>query len=129
MSSIFAHLKEAPIDPILGTTLLYNADTDKRKVNLGVGAYRSEAGKPYVLEVVKDAEAEMLKELGGKLDKEYAPIDGPPDLKRLTQDLSFGADAASVKEGRVVSTQALSGTGALRVAAEFVKQHLPAAAH
>lgn len=46
----------APIDPILGTALAYNADTDSRKVNLGVGAYRDDNEKPYVFNVVKKVE-------------------------------------------------------------------------
>lgn len=120
---LFAHIPEAPIDPILGTTQMYNADTDPRKVNLGVGAYRTEDGKPFVLDVVREAEEEMLKELGTKVNKEYSTIDGPPELKTLTQKLVFG-DSDAVKEGRVASVQALSGTGALRVASEFVKTHM-----
>ena len=46
----------APVDPILGTAQAYNADTDSRKVNLGVGAYRDDNEKPYVFNVVKKAE-------------------------------------------------------------------------
>jgi len=123
--ALFAHIKEAPIDPILGTTQLYNADQDKRKINLGVGAYRSEQGKPFVLNVVKEAEQEMLKDLGaGGLDKEYSTIDGPADLKKVTQELCFGSNSPAFKEGRIASVQALSGTGALRVVSEFARTHL-----
>uniref|UniRef100_A0A7S3TRA8 Aspartate aminotransferase n=1 Tax=Strombidinopsis acuminata TaxID=141414 RepID=A0A7S3TRA8_9SPIT len=71
----------------------------------------------------------MLKELGTATNKEYSTIDGPAPLKPLTQGLLFGADDASIKEGKIASVQALSGTGALRIASEFVKTHLPAAAH
>jgi aspartate aminotransferase len=127
--ALFGHVPVAPIDPILGTTQLYNADKDARKINLGVGAYRTEQGKPYVLEVVKEAEQDMLRDLGGSIDKEYSTIDGPGELKKLTQALAFGADSPAVGEGRVASVQALSGTGALRVLSEFVKTHLPAEAH
>jgi aspartate aminotransferase len=126
---MFKHIEEAPLDPILGTTLLYNADTDGRKINLGVGAYRSEQGKPHVLDVVKEAEKEVLAELGGKGDKEYSTIDGPAELKTLTQALCFGTESKSMKEGRITSVQALSGTGALRVLAEFVRTNLPKEAH
>lgn len=127
--ALFGHIEEAPVDPILGTTQLYNADPDKRKINLGVGAYRNGQGRPLVLDVVKDAEDAMLKDMhDGKLDKEYIPIDGLPELKGLTQKLVFGADSKASKDGRIASVQALSGTGALRVLAEFVKQHLPPSA-
>lgn len=126
---IFSHIPEAPIDPILGTTQLFNADTDKRKINLGVGAYRDENGKPYVLNVIREAEQEMLAELGTKLNKEYATIDGPEELKTLTAKLCFGASSPALKEGRMASMQVLSGTGALRVLAEFVHSHLPKESH
>eukprot|EP00933_Yihiella_yeosuensis_P029265 TRINITY_DN2293_c0_g1_i1.p1 TRINITY_DN2293_c0_g1~~TRINITY_DN2293_c0_g1_i1.p1 ORF type:complete len:413 (+),score=94.47 TRINITY_DN2293_c0_g1_i1:86-1324(+) len=128
--ALFGHIKEAPIDPILGTTQLFQADKDSRKINLGVGAYRCENAKPFVLDVVKEAEHDMLQDLAaGKLDKEYSTIDGPADLKALTQALCFGKDSPALKEGRIASVQALSGTGALRVVAEFVKTHLPEASH
>mmetsp|Transcript_142378 Transcript_142378/g.346012 ORF Transcript_142378/g.346012 Transcript_142378/m.346012 type:complete len:421 (-) Transcript_142378:164-1426(-) len=128
-SSLFQDIKEAPIDPILGTTLQFNADSDPRKINLGVGAYRSEAGQPFVLKVVREAEEELLGELGGKVNKEYSTIDGPPDLKQMTQQLIFGPGCEARKAGRIASCQALSGTGALRVVAEFVRTHLAPAAH
>lgn len=121
---LFSHIEEAPIDPILGTTQLFNADKDARKINLGVGAYRSEAGKPHVLDVVREAEQEVLKELGGAVNKEYSTIDGPDELKVLTQRLVFGPDSPAIADGRIASVQALSGTGALRVCAEFVRTHL-----
>jgi len=123
--SIFESIPEAPVDPILGTAIAFNNDTDSRKINLGVGAYRTEEGKPYILDVVRAAETELLAELGTGNNKEYSTIDGPPELKTYTRDLAFGADAAPVKEDRIASAQALSGTGALRVVGEFVKEHLP----
>lgn len=126
---IFARIEEAPVDPILGTTLLFNADPDPRKVNLGVGAYRTEEGKPFVLDVVREAEDEMQKELGTSVTKEYCPIDGFGPLKALTQNLCFGADAAAIREQRIASAQTLSGTGSLRVAAEFMTTHLPKDVH
>jgi len=126
--SLFANIPEAPADPILNTTKMFNDDKDPRKINLGVGAYRTEDGKPYVLDVVREAEEEVLKELGTGNNKEYSTIDGPADLQQLCRDLIFG-ECAAVSENRVSSLQALSGTGALRIVAEFVKTHLPAEAH
>jgi len=129
MMSAFQHITVAPVDPILGTALAFNADKDPRKVNLGIGAYRTEEAKPYVLQVVRDAETEMLSELGEGCNKEYSTIDGPVELKTLTQKLLFGDDSPAVAEGRIASAQALSGTGSLRVATEFVKTYLPKEAH
>jgi len=121
---LFSGLTMAPTDPILGTSLAFQADTDPRKVNLGVGAYRTEDGKPYVLNVVLETEAEILKETGTTINKEYSTIDGPADLKTLTQKLAFGDDSEAVALGRIASVQGLSGTGSLRVCAEFTKTFL-----
>jgi len=125
---LFSHITVAPPDPILSTTTAFQADTDPKKINLGVGAYRTVEGKPYVLQVVREAEEELLKELGDKVNKEYAPIDGPPELKGLCQTLLFG-DCEAVKSGRIASAQALSGTGALRVCGDFIKTYMPEEAH
>lgn len=121
---LFENMALAPVDPILGTTQAFQADQDPRKINLGVGAYRDEAGKPFVLNCVKEAETQMLAELGTSLNKEYSTIDGPADLKQMTQQLIFGEDSPAVGEGRICSLQALSGTGSLRVCAEFISTHM-----
>eukprot|EP01016_Furgasonia_blochmanni_P039964 TRINITY_DN5042_c0_g1_i2.p1 TRINITY_DN5042_c0_g1~~TRINITY_DN5042_c0_g1_i2.p1 ORF type:complete len:431 (-),score=144.79 TRINITY_DN5042_c0_g1_i2:201-1493(-) len=120
---IFAHVPLAPPDPILGTALAFKADTSKDKVNLGIGAYRDDNDKPYVFNVVKKAEQEILND--SKLDKEYLPIDGHPDFNRLTANLLFGDNNPSLKNRFVVSSQVVGGTGSLRVGFEFVKFHLP----
>ena len=51
--STWSNVPAGPPDPILGVTEAFKADTDSRKINLGVGAYRDEHGKPYVLPSVK----------------------------------------------------------------------------
>jgi aspartate aminotransferase len=126
--SLFEAIEMAPADPILNTTKMFNDDKDPRKINLGVGAYRTEDGRPYVLDVVREAEEEILKELGTGNNKEYSTIDGPADLHALCRNLIFGECAANA-QNRIASLQALSGTGALRIVAEFVKTHLPESAH
>jgi aspartate/tyrosine/aromatic aminotransferase len=52
-TNIFAKVPMAPADPIIGVGLAFLADTDNRKVNLGIGAYRDDNGKPYVFNVVR----------------------------------------------------------------------------
>merc|ERR1719163_897620 len=113
-------VKVAPPDPILVTAQLFNQDTDPKKVNLGIGAYRTDEGVPWVLPSVK--EAEMLIAKDPKAIKEYLPIDGLPQLKKLASELVF--TPATLASGRVASVQALSGTGALRVAGEFLVEKL-----
>jgi aspartate/tyrosine/aromatic aminotransferase len=52
-SNIFAKVPMAPPDPILGINISYANDTDSRKVNLGVGAYRDDNLKPVVFSIVR----------------------------------------------------------------------------
>jgi len=71
-NDIFGHLTLAPLDPILGTTIKWRADKSELKMNLGVGAYRSDEEKPVVFEIVKHVEKELLEELNtNKVNKEY----------------------------------------------------------
>jgi len=121
----FAKVPLGPVDPVFGISMRHDADTDPRKVNLGVGAYRTEEGSPLILNVVREAEEEMFAELGGEENKEYQPIDGPLPLKALTQKLIFGEDSSAIAERRIASAQSLSGTGALRLTAEFAKTFMP----
>ena len=74
----FMHVQMAPADPILSLTTGFKNDKDPKKVNLGVGAYRDNNGKPYVFPIVKKVEREIVEDL--TLDKEYAPIDGVADF-------------------------------------------------
>jgi aspartate aminotransferase, chloroplastic len=48
----------APPDPILGVTEAFKADKSADKLNLGVGAYRTDDLQPYVLDVVKKVSRE-----------------------------------------------------------------------
>lgn len=118
------HVKQAPADPILSLSVGYKNDKFPQKVNLGIGAYRSEDGKPYVFPVVRKAEQMVVNNT--KLDKEYAPIDGNQDFNKGARGALFGWDHPDVTSGRVASSQTLSGTGALRVVSDFLAQHRPA---
>uniref|UniRef100_A0A7S4G3Y9 aspartate transaminase n=1 Tax=Eutreptiella gymnastica TaxID=73025 RepID=A0A7S4G3Y9_9EUGL len=123
--SLFASVAMAPPDPILGVTQAWRADTSPDKLNLGVGAYRSEEGQPWVLPTVKDAEAELLKQQeAGKINKEYLPIDGIPEFYNASVKLMLGEDSAPIKEGRACIVQCLSGTGGLRLAAAVIGNYM-----
>mmetsp|Transcript_120627 Transcript_120627/g.341712 ORF Transcript_120627/g.341712 Transcript_120627/m.341712 type:complete len:408 (-) Transcript_120627:76-1299(-) len=110
----------APLDPILGLMTLFNKDTDPRKVNLGLGAYRTEEGKPLVLSSVKKAEKMLLE--NAALNKEYLPQRGDAMLCELCQKMLLGADSKLIKDGLVATAQSISGTGSLRLGAEFVRR-------
>lgn len=116
--SPFRDVPLAPRDPILGITEAYVADDRKHKVNLGVGVYTDENGKVPVLSAVRDAEKARMTTVP---TRSYLPIDGIVQYNGNAQALVFGADAAVVAEGRVVTVQALGGTGALKVGADFLK--------
>jgi aspartate aminotransferase len=117
-----------PIDPILGTTIMWQKDQDPKKMNLGVGAYRTEEEKPYVFEVVKQVEKELYEDLiAGKLNKEYLPIDGHSGFNMCSKKLTFGEKCENLD--RIVTVQAISGTGALRVGGEFLRKFIPSVIH
>lgn len=120
-SSVFAHLARAPEDPILGVTVAFNKDPSPSKLNLGVGAYRTEEGKPLVLNVVRQAEKLLIND--SSRNKEYIPIVGLADFNKLSAKLILGANSPAIQENRVTTVQCLSGTGSLRVGAEFLARH------
>ncbi|KAM7459387.1 hypothetical protein LguiA_036381 [Lonicera macranthoides] len=119
--SVFAHVARGPEDPILGVTVAYNKDPSSVKLNLGVGAYRTEEGKPLVLNVVRQAEQILVNDRSRV--KEYLPIVGLADFNKLSAKLILGADSPAIQENRVTTVQCLSGTGSLRVGAEFLAKH------
>ncbi|MCJ1231605.1 aspartate transaminase aat1 [Toensbergia leucococca] len=107
---------------ILGITEAFKADSFGEKINLGVGAYRDDNGKPYVLPSVKTAENKVV---GSNLDKEYAGITGVPSFTKAAAILAYGPDSVPIKEDRIVITQSISGTGALRIGGEFLARWYP----
>eukprot|EP00008_Paramoeba_atlantica_P002931 CAMPEP_0201487378 /NCGR_PEP_ID=MMETSP0151_2-20130828/12672_1 /ASSEMBLY_ACC=CAM_ASM_000257 /TAXON_ID=200890 /ORGANISM="Paramoeba atlantica, Strain 621/1 / CCAP 1560/9" /LENGTH=424 /DNA_ID=CAMNT_0047872389 /DNA_START=55 /DNA_END=1329 /DNA_ORIENTATION=+ len=119
LASVWANVEKGPEDPILGITIAYNKDPNPNKINLGVGAYRDDAGKPWVLPSVRRAEAELLEK---KLNHEYLPIVGHQGFVDCAVQLAYGKDSQLIEDKRVAAVQALSGTGALRVAGEFIKR-------
>ena len=120
--SPFAEIPQAPPDPILGLTEAFQADTNPRKVNLGVGVYQDSAGRVPVLATVRQAEARWLAE---EATKSYLPIDGAPAYNSAVQRLVLGEDSPAIAEGRAVTVQSLGGTGALKIGADFLKRFLP----
>ncbi len=120
--SIFAAVAMAPRDPILGLTEAFNADTRADKVNLGVGVYCDEGGKIPLLAAVKAAEQARLEAAPAR---GYQPIDGAPAYNQAVQELLFGSASPLRAEGRVLTVQALGGTGALRVGADYLRRLLP----
>lgn len=120
--SLFTAVEMAPRDPILGLNEAFNADTRAHKVNLGVGVYTNEDGRIPLLRAVAEAEKARIE---AHAPRGYLPIEGIAAYDQAVQTLLFGNNSRLVSEGRVITTQALGGTGALKVGADFIKRLLP----
>ncbi|KAL1849226.1 aspartate transaminase aat1 [Paecilomyces lecythidis] len=123
-ASTWSNVPQGPPDAILGITEAFKADSFKEKINLGVGAYRDDKGKPYVLPSVRTAEDKIVS---SHLDKEYAGITGIPAFTSAAAKLAYGADSPVIAEDRLAITQTISGTGALRIGGAFLQRFYPAA--
>ncbi|URQ62066.1 aspartate/tyrosine/aromatic aminotransferase [Pantoea alhagi] len=114
---MFENITAAPADPILGLADLFRNDDRPNKINLGIGVYKDETGQTPVLTSVKKAEQYLLE---NETTKNYLSIDGLADFARCTQTLLFGQESAIVSAKRARTAQTPGGTGALRVAADFL---------
>jgi len=120
--SLFSAIDMAPRDPILGITEAFNADQNPQKINLGVGVYYDDNGKVPLLSCVQKAE-EIL--IAAPAPRTYLPIEGLAAYDKAVQELVFGADSAVLQEKRAVTVQAIGGTGALKIGADFLKRFAP----
>lgn len=113
--SFFQTLDLLPDDPIFSIPALCAADTRVDKVDLSLGVYHDENGRLTVLQCIRQAEEILFKQ---QLDKKYQSIDGNPEFVKQTLRLIFG-ESAPLNE--IYGAQTIGGTGALRLAAEFLK--------
>lgn len=120
---MFERLEMAPADPILGLTEAFKKDDNPQKINLGVGVFKDDQGATPTLDCVKRAEAKLL-ELDAQ--KTYLPISGEPEYGQLVRGLLLGQDAPRSADGTSVTVHTPGGTGALRVAGDFLKTQLGA---
>lgn len=122
-STWWSDVQMGPPDPILGITEAFNRDKNPKKINLGVGAYRDDNGKPFILPSVKEAEKKIASTEG--LNHEYLPIGGNAKFCSLAAKLAFG-DKSSIIENKLnVTVQGISGTGSLTIGAAFLKDFFP----
>lgn len=111
---------QAPEDPLFGLMAAYKRDTDPNKVDVGVGAYRDDNAKPWVLPVVKKAD-DLLRQ-DPNLNHEYLPIAGLAEFTTASQKLILGQDSPALQDKRVTSLQTVSGTGAVHLGALFLSK-------
>jgi len=119
---MFNQLEAAPPDAILGLNEAFGRDARPEKINLTTGVYKNAHGQTPILSCVKEAERRLFE---SEASKGYLGIDGLPEFSGRVRELIFGADHEITVSGRATSIQAPGGTGALRVAAEFLGKAFP----
>ncbi len=118
----FDAIGRVPGDPILGLMEAYAQDSNPRKFDLGVGVYKDAQGLTPIPEAVKIAEARLVD---SQDTKTYIGGHGNPLFGKVINELVLGADSKLITEQRAGATQTPGGTGALRLAADFIAQCLP----
>lgn len=119
---MFEKLEMAPPDSILGLTEAFKKDPNPDKINLGVGVYKDSQDRTPVLDCVKKAEERLLAK---EKTKTYLPISGSPEYGDLVQKMVLGEGHEIVTSNRARTAQTPGGTGALRVAGDFIHQMFP----
>jgi aspartate/tyrosine/aromatic aminotransferase len=120
----FESIKAAPPDAILGITVEFREDPNPKKINLSVGVYQDSTGKTPILESVQRA-GQLVMERQKTMS--YLPIPGSTAYAKAVQQLMFGAGSEVETSGRAATSHTPGGTGALRVAADFIHQQMPQA--
>ncbi|QDZ90801.1 aspartate/tyrosine/aromatic aminotransferase [Shewanella decolorationis] len=119
---MFNSLVAMPADPILGLLTQYREDAHPQKVDLGVGVYKDPAGNTPILNCVKKAEKFRLDT---ETTKVYIGPTGSPQFNTLITELAFGSDHSAIIANRIRTVSTPGGTGALRVAGDFIKRCNP----
>ena len=120
---MFSELKQLPADPILGLSVKFKADSNPSKIDLGAGIYKDALGNTPVLACVKTAEQFRVD---NEASKAYLGSAGSADFNTKMTDLILG-DHKVIAEKRIKTVSTPGGTGALRVAGEFIKKCTPGA--
>jgi aspartate aminotransferase len=119
---MFEHLDAVPPDPILGILAAYAADTNPRKIDLGIGVYRDETGNTPMLKCVVEAEKTLI---ATQTTKSYLGPRGVAGFNDAMGELIFGPDSDTITQGRVRTIQTPGGTAALRIGADLIKHARP----
>uniref|UniRef100_A0A0K0DAC4 Aspartate aminotransferase n=1 Tax=Angiostrongylus cantonensis TaxID=6313 RepID=A0A0K0DAC4_ANGCA len=116
--SYFKGVEVAPPIEVFFMNQMFMDEKDRNKVNLTIGAYRTEEGKPWVLPIVRETEKMIAAD--DTLNHEYLPVLGFEPFTKAACTLVLGENSPAIKEGRYTGVQCLSGTGSLRAGAEFL---------
>lgn len=121
---MFQSIQPLPPDPILGLSAAYRADTNPKKVDLGVGVYKDAAGNTPVMRAVKKAEEKLLNT---QVSKAYVGPTGFADYNAAVARMLFGDELLTKLGGRRITVQSPGGCGGLRLSAEFIQKANPGA--
>ncbi|MEO9273630.1 amino acid aminotransferase [Marinomonas sp. 5E14-1] len=121
---MFKHLNAVAGDPLLALIVAHQQDPNPKKIDLGVGVYKDDNGNTPILNTVKKAEAILLEQ---ESSKSYQGVYGAAEFESVIKDLVLGEGNPLIASGRIRSTQTPGGTGALKVAADFVSANLKGA--
>lgn len=119
---MFRTLPMAPADPILGLAEAFKNDPNPAKIDLSAGVYRDAAGQTPVFRSVKRAEERILR---NETTKNYLSIQGSAEYATAVQEMVFGAGHEILAQRRAVTAHTPGGTGALRVAGDFLHKLFP----
>jgi aspartate/tyrosine/aromatic aminotransferase len=119
---MFESVPGVPPDPIFSLVAQFRNDPRPDKVNLTVGTWKDEHGRTPVMACVKQAEARLLET---ETTKDYLGIGGLQDFNQQIARLLLGEESPVIAEQRYVTIQTPGGTGALRVAGEYLNQLRP----
>ena len=117
---MFEQLEMAPADPILGLSAAFKSNSNPDKINLGVGVYQDSSGQTPILDSVKTAEERIL---ANEKSKSYLSIEGSPEYGIAVRKLLLGPEHEILSCERAVTVQSPGGTGALRIAGDFLARH------
>lgn len=117
---MFEQLEMAPADPILGLSTAFKTDPNPDKINLGVGVYQDASGQTPIFAAVKTAEERVL---AAEKSKSYLDIEGSPEYGAAVRTLLLNADHEILASKRAITVQSPGGTGALRIAGDFLARH------
>lgn len=118
---MFSQLEPQPADPILGLSIKFSADSNPNKIDLGPGIYKDENGHTPVLDCVKRAEQYRVD---NETSKVYLGSAGSALFNEKITGLLLG-DHQVIADNRVRTISTPGGTGALRIAGEFINRCNP----
>ena len=116
---MFQQLEMAPADPIMGLSAAFKSNANPNKINLSVGVYQDASGQTPVLASVQTAQERVL---AAEKTKSYLSIEGSAEYGAAVRELILGVGHEAAE--RAITVQSPGGTGALRLAGDFLAQHL-----